>query len=57
MMRALERHKIGEARVIPIILRPADLKNSPFMGLQALPANAKAVTAWENRDEAFLDVA
>lgn len=57
MKRALERHNIGEAWVIPIILRPTDLKNSPFMELQALPTNAMAVTAWEDRDEAFLDIA
>ncbi|HYU75958.1 MAG TPA: toll/interleukin-1 receptor domain-containing protein [Ktedonobacteraceae bacterium] len=59
MTRALERHKSGEARVIPIILRPCDWHNSPFGKLQALPTGGQAVTdrSWYSRDEAFSDVA
>ncbi len=57
MKRALERHKAGEARVIPIILRPVDWQGAPFSKLQALPKNAKAVTRWRNQDEAFVDIA
>jgi len=56
MRRALERHKAGEARVIPIICRPVDWHRSPFGDLLALPRNGKAVTTWSNTDEAFLDV-
>lgn len=56
--KAMERHEAGTARVIPVILRPVDGWNSaPFGKLQALPKNAKAVTTWKNRDEAFADVA
>jgi tetratricopeptide (TPR) repeat protein len=57
MQLALERHQAGQALVIPIILRPTDLKDTPFAALQFLPAHGKAVTTWQNRDEAFLDVA
>ncbi len=57
MKRALQRHEAGEARVIPIILRPCDWHLSPFAKLQALPKNAKLVTDWPNRDKAFTDVA
>ncbi|MFL5697142.1 MAG: TIR domain-containing protein [Ktedonobacteraceae bacterium] len=57
MMRAMERHKAGEAHVIPIILRPTDCKGTPFEQLQALPTNAKPVTRWPDRDEALLNVA
>jgi tetratricopeptide (TPR) repeat protein len=57
MKRALERHKAGEVRVIPIILRPVDWQGAPFSKLQALPKNAKAVTRWRNQDEAFVDIA
>src|SRR4030042_6849288 len=39
--RALERHRKGDARVVPIILRPCDWQSSPFAGLQALPKGAK----------------
>ena len=55
--RALERHDKGEAKVIPVILRPVDWKGAPFGKLQALPKDGKAITSWQNRDEAFTDVA
>ncbi|HEV2705097.1 MAG TPA: TIR domain-containing protein, partial [Pyrinomonadaceae bacterium] len=54
--RAMERHEAGEARVIPVILRPCDWEGAPFSKLQALPTDAKAVTLSSNRDEAFLDI-
>ncbi|HEY1349913.1 MAG TPA: protein kinase [Ktedonobacteraceae bacterium] len=57
MLRAMERHKAGEAHVVPIILRPAHWERTPFGKLQALPSGAKALTLWTNRDEAFVSVA
>jgi hypothetical protein len=57
MKRALERHEAGEARVIPIILKPCDWHEAPFAKLQAFPKDARPVTKWPNRDEAFTDVA
>lgn len=57
MHRAIARHEEGEAQVIPIILRPVDWVNTPIGELQALPSNTKPVTLWDNRDEAFRDVA
>ena len=57
MNRAMERHSVGEARVIPIILRPVDWEEAPFGKLQALPRGVKAVTLWENQDEAFTNIA
>src|SRR5262245_62374587 len=54
---AMERNDNGEARVIPIILRPVDWKGALFGKLQALPKDARPVTDWPNRDEAFLNVA
>jgi tetratricopeptide (TPR) repeat protein len=56
MKRALERHQRGEARVIPIILRPCDWRALPFAHLQCLPRGGKAVTTWQNLDEAFLAI-
>jgi formylglycine-generating enzyme required for sulfatase activity len=56
MKRALERHNLGEAYVIPIILRPVDWSISPFSHIQSLPKDGKPVTMWGNRDEAFLDI-
>ncbi len=57
MKRALEKHEAGDARVIPIIIRPVDWSGAPFSKLQALPKDAKPVTSWPNRDEAWADVA
>jgi tetratricopeptide (TPR) repeat protein len=54
--RAMERHEAREARVIPVILRPVDWEGTPFSKLQALPTDAKPVTSWGDRDEAFLSV-
>ncbi|MEH2024755.1 toll/interleukin-1 receptor domain-containing protein [Nostoc sp.] len=58
MKRAIERHSSGEARVIPIILRPTDWRSlENLKDLQALPKDAKPITTWDNLDAAFLDVA
>jgi len=56
MARALERHHAGQARVLPIILRPVDFTGAPFAALQALPTDARPITIWSNRDQAFMDV-
>lgn len=57
LARAMQRHHAGEARVIPVILRPVDWTGVPFEKLQALPKEGKPVLKWNIRDEAFLDVA
>lgn len=58
MKRAVERHEIGEARVVPIILTPVEgWMHSPFAKLQVLPKDGKPVTKWDDRDEAFVNVA
>lgn len=55
--RALERHQSNEARVIPVILRTCMWQQTPFAKLQALPKDARAVSLWTDRDEAYLNVA
>jgi hypothetical protein len=57
MKRALARRDAGEARVLPIILRDCDWSDAPFAKLQALPREARPVTSWPNRDEAWKNVA
>ncbi|HEX8775481.1 MAG TPA: TIR domain-containing protein [Pyrinomonadaceae bacterium] len=57
MKRAIERHQAGEARVVPILLRECDWKSSPFAKLHALPTDAKPITNWPNRAQAFTNVA
>ena len=39
------------------MLRSCDWKGTPFANLQGLPREMKAVTAWEDRDAAWTDVA
>jgi TIR domain len=56
MAQAMERHRSGAARVIPVILRPCDWHDLPFGELLACPRDGKPVTTWPNIDEAFLDV-
>ncbi len=57
MMKALERHDKGEARVIPIIFREAMWQSTPIGILQALPAGAKPVNLWDKREKALMNVA
>ncbi|HZR40620.1 MAG TPA: toll/interleukin-1 receptor domain-containing protein [Ktedonobacteraceae bacterium] len=56
MQQVLARHRRGEVRVIPIIVRPCDWQYSPFAHLQYLPRNSKPITTWDNQDEAFLEI-
>jgi hypothetical protein len=55
--RALERHKDGTARVIPVILRDVEWQLGLFGKLQALPKDGKPVTLWPDKDSAWKDVA
>jgi len=57
MKRALERQDLGEAHVIPILLRPTHWKDTPLAKLQMLPTDNKPVVdrSW-TEDEAFYDV-
>lgn len=57
VQHAIERHERGEARVIPVILRPVHWHGAPFGKLLALPTDGKPVTDWQNLDSALFDVA
>lgn len=54
--KALELHKEGKVCVIPIVIRAVKWNGMELSKIQALPTDAKAVTSWENEDEAWLDV-
>ncbi len=56
LKRAIERHNVGDLRVIPIMIRPVDWKGAPFAAMKMLPRDAKALTTWRNRDEAWKNV-
>jgi hypothetical protein len=57
LARALERHRRGEAIVIPVILKPADWRSAGLAGLLALPKDGKAVSTWPDRDAAYVNIA
>ena len=50
---ALERQRRGEARVIPVLLRPCNWKGLPYSTLAPLPADGEPVSRWSNADQAF----
>jgi hypothetical protein len=55
--RAIERHRAGQAVLIPIILRPCDWTKTPFADFQALPRDGRPISRAVDRDEACLEVA
>ena len=57
MTRAIERHKAGTAKIIPVILRPCPWHSAPFGRLNATPKDGRPVTRFSDRDEALLEVA
>jgi|GEM_PF-2286787 len=55
--RAMQRHQSGQARVIPVLLRPVIWRDTSFGRLQALPTNGKPITEWgRKQDKAFIDI-
>ncbi len=56
MQQALKRHEAGEARVIPLLVRPVDWKDAPFADLQVLPTNTRPLSTWQDEDTALTDV-
>ena len=54
--KALEMEKLGSIIIVPIIIEPCDWQHTPFKEFKALPKDGKAVSTWENKNTAFLDV-
>jgi hypothetical protein len=54
--RAMQRHEMGTARVIPVLIRPTDWQGASFSKLQAVPTDALPISEWKGRDAAFVDV-
>jgi hypothetical protein len=55
MSRAIERYELGEARVIPIILRPCAWRSTPLQKLMPLPKNGEPISK-RDKDEIFFEV-
>jgi replicative DNA helicase len=54
---ALEKHNRGDVIVIPIVVRPVDWLSTPIAKIQALPKDANPISAWSDKDQAWLEVA
>ncbi|HIK05317.1 MAG TPA: toll/interleukin-1 receptor domain-containing protein [Trichormus sp. M33_DOE_039] len=56
--KAMQRHRAGEARVIPILLRPVlDDWKLALDNLPALPKGERPITDWKPHDNAFHNIA
>ena len=54
--KTLERYEKGEVVIVPIIIRACDFSSLSLSEFQALPKDAKAISSWDNEDEAWVDV-
>ena len=62
LTRAIARHQTGDAHVIPVLMRsclwePIPVGEMRLGDLQALPKDAKPISRWSDRDDAFTNVA
>lgn len=56
MTNSIQRHKQGEAIVIPVILRPCAWHQLPFGKLLAATPDGKEIVKYTNIDDGFVDV-
>lgn len=55
--KAVERHKKGEIRIVPIILRDCGWEDAPFLNeLTVIPRNHLPIKNWEDEDQAYKSV-
>ena len=57
MMQALQRHKEGQARVVPILVPPVDVTGTLISDLQMLPHEKQPVTKSKDPHEGWAGVA
>jgi hypothetical protein len=56
LSRAMERHRDGSARVVPVIVEPVFWRKHPLTRYQALPGGARAIAEYSKPGEAFVEV-
>lgn len=54
---ALRQQRRSDARLLPVLLRPAFVEATPWASLQLLPRDGKAVTSWVDPEEAIFSIA
>ena len=53
--KSFERMRLGQVRIVPVMVRPTDSGGSALAELQGLPRDFQPVTEWQHRDLAWLD--
>lgn len=53
----LRRYEEGGLCVLPVHVKSVDMANLPIRRIQGLPADLRPVSAWQDADEAWLEVA
>lgn len=53
--KALENKAAGKCEIISIVLRPCDWSDCEFSQFQVVPKDARPISMWSNKDEAWLD--
>jgi hypothetical protein len=56
LVHAIDLHKRGLLRVIPVIVRNSLWQRLPLAELHVLPEGGRPISSWENRDDAFVSV-
>lgn len=63
ILKAMERHKTKEIRIVPIMLRDCDMQSHiipdykyKIADFHGLPTNMKPINKWEPRDDGWMDV-
>jgi hypothetical protein len=55
---AMLRNQVGAATIIPVILRKIpNIEDTPFSKFQSLPKDGKPIDHWDNKEDAWVDVA
>ena len=56
MREAIAKAKAGECKIVPVIVRPCMWSETPFKDFLALPHDGKAISQYENKDEAYTEI-
>ncbi len=56
LKQAFALQKAGKARLIPIILRPTELRGSPLENIMVLPRLKPPIAEWKSKDAAYYEV-
>ena len=56
MSKAIEMHKAGILRIVPVVVEPCDWQATPLQAFRAIPKDGTPVSDWTNPNSAFLDV-